>query len=180
MELIKSNQVFIDELKLNNYSPEYYNWLNDIEVNKYLESRYNIYTDKDVKKYITQMLKSINDVLFGIFLNSNNEHIGNIKIGNINHSHNFAEIGLMIGNKNYWGIGIGTESIWCVAKYSFEVLKLNKIIAGMYETNMGSYKSFLKVGFNEVGRFKDHYLCDGRYIDKFIVELFSGEFNKIN
>ena len=85
----------------------------------------------------------------------------------------------MIGNKNYWGKGIGTESIWCVAKYSFEVLKLNKIIASMYETNIGSYKSFLKVGFNEVGRCKNHYLCDGSYIDKFIVELFNNEIMKI-
>ena len=138
MELIKSNNIFINELNLNNYSSNYHKWLNDIEVNKYLESRFKEYTNEDVIKYVSQMLQSENDFLLGIFLNSNNEHIGNIKVGDINHIHKFAEIGLMIGNKNYWGMGFGTESIWCVAKYSFEVLKLNKIIAGMYETNMGS------------------------------------------
>jgi len=179
MELIKSNNIFIDELNLNNYSSEYYKWLNDEEVNKYLESRFKEHTNEDIKKYITQMLQSKNDYLFGIFLNSNNEHIGNIKVGGINHLHNFAEVGLMIGNKDCWGMGLGKEAIHCISEFSFSVLELNKLTAGMYEDNVGSYKSFLKVGFQHVGTLKNQYFFNGNYTDGLLVELFSGEYNKI-
>ena len=67
--------------------------------------------------------------------------------------HKFAYIGLLIGDVNYWGKGFGTESIYCAANYAFDVIKLNKLTAGMYENNFGSYKSFLKMGFREVGKF---------------------------
>jgi RimJ/RimL family protein N-acetyltransferase len=49
-------------------------------------------------------------------------------------------------------------------------LNLNKLNAGMYSNNPGSYRAFLKCGFNEVGRRKKSRLFKNRFVDEILVE----------
>ena len=57
-------------------------------------------------------------------------HIGNIKLGDINWIHRFSELGIMIGDKRYWGKGYGEEACKLVLAYAFDRLNLNKVILG--------------------------------------------------
>ena len=66
-------------------------------------------------------------ISLGIFLKENNTHIGNIKIGNINHFHGYGDLGFLIG-KDHWNKGYGTESIKLATNYAFNQLKLHKVI----------------------------------------------------
>jgi [ribosomal protein S5]-alanine N-acetyltransferase len=79
-------------------------------------------------------------------------------------------VGLMIGDKTSWGKGIAFEAIELVTQYGFEELNLRKLTAGMYEQNVGSYKSFLKAGYQEVGRYKQHFFLQGHFIDGILLE----------
>jgi [ribosomal protein S5]-alanine N-acetyltransferase len=105
-----------------------------------------------------------------MFLKETQTHIGNIKIGSINWQHRYGDVGLLIGDKNSWGKGIAAEAISLVTQYAFEELNLHKLTAGMYEQNIGSYKAFIKAGYQEVGRFKQHYFSHGEYVDGIVVE----------
>ena len=116
------------------------------------------------------MYKSKNNFLFGIFLKENNEHIGNIKIGNINSFHRFADLGIMIGKKELWGKGYATEAIKLATRFAFRKLNLHKLTAGMYAPNKGSHKAFLKCGYVDAGRLRKHRSFNKRYVDNLVVE----------
>lgn len=169
MNLLKEN-IYLRLLTSDDASQDYLNWLNDDLTTQFLECKINKYTLEDLKEYIIKINNGTNNFLFGIFTKEKNEHIGNIKIGSINHTHKFADIGLIIGNKNAWGKGYGTEAIIQVTNFAKDNLNLNKLIAGIYENNIASLKAFIKAGYNECARYKKHRLYKGNYVDEIVVE----------
>lgn len=167
--------MFLRRLTPADASERYVRWLNDPEVNQYLESRFYPQTKESVAEFIRRVHNDRN-YLFGIFDGATREHIGNIKIGNINLNHRFADVGLLIGEKSHWGKGFGKEAIRLVTDFGFKTLKLNKLIAGMYDLNSGSYRAFIACGYREVGRYRQHFaLNDGTYIDGILVEKLHGD-----
>jgi RimJ/RimL family protein N-acetyltransferase len=40
----------------------------------------------------------------------------------------------------------------------------------MYVQNHGSYKAFLKAGYQDAGCLKQHFYCQGRFVDARLVE----------
>lgn len=167
---IIGERIYLKILSTEDVRENYAAWLRDEDIVEFLEIRWRVFTVEDIKEYVKMINESPNDFLFGIFLKQNNEHIGNIKVGEINQVHRFGEIGLIIGNKNMWGKGYGTEAIKLVTQYAFEELNLNHLKAGMYADNVGSYKSFIKAGYREVGRYKKKRFYKGRYVDEILLE----------
>lgn len=167
---IVGRRIYLRLLCPSDASRDYLNWLNDPLTTRFLECRHNKYSLKKIRSFIKNIHKNSNNFLFGIFLKSNENHIGNIKIGNISPFHHFADIGIMIGKKECWGKGYGTEAIKLATKFAFKKLKLNKLFAGIYANNKGSYKAFLKCGYNEAGRLRKHRYYNNAYVDELIVE----------
>lgn len=172
---LNGERIFLRPLTQEEVTSTYVDWLNDSEINQYLESRWAIHTLESTQTFVQEMNDSQENHLFGIFLPGNAEteprHIGNIKIGNINPYHRYAELGLIIGDKTTWGLGYGADAIRLATQYAFEDLELNKLTAGMYAPNRGSYKAFLKAGWNQVGTYTRHRQCNGDFVDEFILEI---------
>jgi ribosomal-protein-alanine N-acetyltransferase len=167
---IKGNEIYLKLLLPEDVSENYYNWMNDEEITRFLESRWSVFSMDDLKKYVQAMNSSQSGFLFGIFLTKTNEHIGNIKIGNINPVHRYGDLGLIIGIKKVWGKGYGTEAVKLATDFAFKELNLNKLIAGIYEGNTGSYRAFIKAGYQDAGRLKKHRFYNGEYVDEILVE----------
>ena len=146
-------------------SDRYVAWLNDAEINRYLELRFSTHTLAGVKAYIAEMAESTTYVFLAIVLNDGERHIGNIKIGPINRAHRYADIGIVIGEKDAWGKGYATEAISLATRYAFETLGLHRLEAGAYEPNMGSAKAFIKAGWHEEGREIAKWSVDGKFVD---------------
>jgi RimJ/RimL family protein N-acetyltransferase len=168
--MLKGESIFLRILSPCDVGEKYLNWMHDDDVIQHLESRWRAYSMEDLKEYVRVLNLSQQDVFFGIFVIETREHIGNIKIGNIDQIHRFADVGLLIGEASARGKGYGTEAILLACRYAFEELNLNKIIAGIYAVNIGSFKAFLKAGFREVGRLHRHRFCKGDYVDEILVE----------
>jgi len=169
MEII-GNRIYLRTLSSEDVGDNYVKWMRDEETVRFLESRWKTYTLENLKGYVENINESHTDSLFGIFLRENNEHIGNVKVGDMDQVHQHGNVGIMIGDKNSWGKGCAKESIQLVTKYAFEELNLNKLIAGIYANNIGCYKAFLNAGYNEAGRLKSHMFYKGKFVDKIIVE----------
>jgi RimJ/RimL family protein N-acetyltransferase len=175
---VNGKRIYIRILAPDDASEEYVSWINNNEINQYLESRFRVQTLESVRSFIDAMNSSPVDALFGIFLHDTQEHIGNIKIGNIDTFHRRAEVGLIIGKRAAWGKGYATEAIALITQYAFEELNLNKLFAGMYAENLGSYKAFIKCGWKHVGTLKEHCFSHGKYSDEFLVEICKSEYTK--
>ena len=167
---IDINNVYIRILSSGDVGDEYVEWMRDEETVSFLESRWKTYTLENLKEYVKEINESRADFLFGIFLRENDEHIGNIKVGDVDYVHQHGNVGIMIGDKNSLGKGCGRESIQLVTKYAFEELNLNTLIAGIYGNNISCYKAFLSAGYNKAGSLKNHLIYKGKFVDKILVE----------
>ena len=79
-------------------SDAYVAWLNDAEINRYLESRFAVHDRAGVAAYVESMLANPSSLFLAIHSKALGQHVGNIKIGPIDHHHGLGEIGLMIGD----------------------------------------------------------------------------------
>ena len=167
---VKENRLVLKILYPENVTQSYLDWMRDEDIIQFMECREKTYELEDLKDYAKRVAESHNDFLFGIYTSDDNVHIGNIKIGEINQLHKFGNLGLIIGEKKYWGEGYGTVAIKLATEYAFNKLHLNKLIAGIYGNNTGCCKAFIKAGYNEVGRLKKHRLHKDEYVDQIIME----------
>jgi RimJ/RimL family protein N-acetyltransferase/methionyl-tRNA formyltransferase len=168
---LTKDKVSLRRLTAQDVSLEYVGWLNNPKVNRYLECRHTKHSIESTKKYVSDLCSdSSNQLLLGIFLSCDGKQIGTIKIGPINWKHRHASVGLMIGEMEVWGMGYGTESIRLITAYALGDLGLDSLNAGCYAENTGSYKSFLKAGWEVTGCLKGHWLNDlGKRSDQMLL-----------
>ncbi len=178
-KFLETERIYLRELRPEDAHGSYYNWLNDKEISQYLETRFIPRSVAGLEKYIRDMDGNRNEILFGICLQETDEHIGNIKIGPINSVHRYADIGLLIGEKNQWGKGYASEAIGLICKFGFDILNLHKLKAGCYEDNIGSAKAFFKNGFSEEGRMKKQWFINNKYQDSLILGLLREDYLKL-
>jgi len=76
--VFEEKRIYLRELKEEDATQEYCDWLNDPPVNKYLEIKKA--TIKELKKYIREKKENENCVFLGIFIKDIDKHIGNIKL----------------------------------------------------------------------------------------------------
>lgn len=103
-------------------------------------------------------------------------YLGNIGLHEIDYVAGVAEVGIVIGRKDYWGKGYGTDAMRTLLKHAFTNQRLRKVTLRVFGSNVRAQKSYRKVGFQEVGRLKKHRLVNGEYDDEVIMEVFAEEF----
>jgi RimJ/RimL family protein N-acetyltransferase len=101
--------------------------------------------------------------------------IGTAKISNIDNVNGICNIGLMIGNRNFWGAGIGKESLSLLIDYAFKDLNIRKISDAIQSNNSRSLAANLKLGFSVEGVLKEQIWHEGeqKYLDKILIGLFA-------
>jgi len=143
--LFEGKRIYLRELKEEDASQEYCNWLNNSIVNKYLETRST--SIKELKEYIKEKKENENCIFLGIFIKNSDKHIGNVKLEPIDWNDKKATLGILIGDKNYWGKGICTIVMKLITKYAFEKMSLEKIDLGVLSENRAAIICYLKSGF---------------------------------
>ena len=173
---ISSKRLDYRLLSEDDVTQNYVDWLNDPKVNRYLETRHTHQTKKNCLSYVAEMITSPTNYLFGIYLRETGKHIGNVKLDIAYPKHQRAELGLFIGEKNYWGKGLATETIQAITSWGFNNINLEKIDAGCYEENLASLRAFLKSGYQVEGFYRKSILFDERRIGSFRMSALKNEF----
>jgi len=174
--IIEGERIFLREVVLSDATATYCEWLNDPEVNQYMECRFEKATVKKLRDYINEKKNDPDNLLLAIVSKAQNRHIGNIKIGPINHRHKFAKVGIIIGEKSIWRRGFATEAVKLAVDYAFNTLGLHKLTAGVYANNSASVRVFEKSGFVKEGLEKKQYYCNGQYVDCVSFGILKDEF----
>ena len=92
-------------------------------------------------------------------------HIGNCTYYNIDPEEGKAEVGIMIGDREYWGKGYGTDSMTAMLNYIFENTSLNLLHLKTLDWNLRARRCFLRCCFTRHGASRE----DGH--DFLIMEL---------
>lgn len=162
---VDGERIYLREIRVSDVDKNYCNWMKDQEVIRFLESRFEKWSNHKLRNYVRKINKNRDYLFWAIIFKDSGKHIGNIKIGPINRTHKFADLGIIIGEKKFWGQGLATEAIKLVVDYCFDKLKLHKLTAGAYRNNIASIKAFKKAGFKIEGIRKEHCLYNGNYLD---------------
>ena len=153
--LVTGKKVYLRCMEESDVEGSYLDWLNDEEVTRYLTgARDSPATREYLLAYIRSMVQSDKDILVAIHDVESREFIGTLHFGPIDWTNRTADLGIMIGNKRYWGKGYGTEAITLVSDYAFKTLNLQKITAGIVAINQASIKAYNKAGFEIEGQSK--------------------------
>ncbi len=88
------------------------------------------------------------DVLFlGIFTKADGTHIGNLKYEPISRDGGYAVLGILIGDKAWWGKGVATEVLRPTAHWLRERYGIREIVLGVMKDNALALRGYEKVGF---------------------------------
>ena len=75
------------------------------------------------------------------------KHIGNCSYYGLNEAKGEAELGIMIGNRDYWDKSYGTDTVTTLLGYIFSQTDLKRIHLKTLESNLRAQKCFRKCGF---------------------------------
>jgi RimJ/RimL family protein N-acetyltransferase len=152
-----------------------YRWINDWEVARFLVVRYpmSMATEQawteNTPTPSFQMLPLAIDTIDGV-------HIGNIDLRDIQPENRTAEIGIMIGEKDYWSRGYGSDAVRTLAGFAFRQMNLQRVYLRTYEYNERGQRAFQKAGMTVEGRLRRHVYMDGRYWDVILMGLLREEY----
>lgn len=80
------------------------------------------------------------------------KHIGNCVYYNISETRGEVEMGIIIGDRDYWDKGYGTDAVTTLLNHIFHQTKLNRIHLKTLTSNPRAYKCFKKCGFVPCGK----------------------------
>ena len=80
------------------------------------------------------------------------EHIGNCTCYNIDVRHKEAELGILIGKREYWGKGYGLDAVQTMIRHISQELGIERVLLHTLEWNIRARECFERCGFIECGR----------------------------
>jgi RimJ/RimL family protein N-acetyltransferase len=86
------------------------------------------------------------------------KHIGNCMYYDIDSRRGRAELGIMIGDRDYWDKGYGTDSVDSLLTHIFVTTALKVVYLHTLDWNQRARRSFAKSGFREVKKVRHHGL----------------------
>ncbi|MFH1575749.1 MAG: GNAT family protein [Candidatus Nealsonbacteria bacterium] len=177
--MLKGKKVLLRPVRKSDVSL-FLKWFNDQEVTQYL-LMYLPITEIDEEKWIEKLSteRAGADVIFVIeaITGADKETvpIGTCGLQNIRPKDRDADLGIAIGEKDYWEKGYGTETMALLIKYGFEQLNLHRISSRAIEFNERSRNLHKKLGFRQEGRFRKAMFRNNRYWDHILFGLLRKE-----
>lgn len=91
--------------------------------------------------------------------------IGICQLSNVNETSRAAELGIAIGDKEYWGRGYGRETVSLLLDYAFRLRNFRRVWLWVHAGNERAIRAYEACGFVVEGRLREHVWSNGRYED---------------
>jgi RimJ/RimL family protein N-acetyltransferase len=101
--------------------------------------------------------------------------IGYAGIANISQGNQAGEYFILVGDKRYWGQGIGTAVTRQVVTRGFQQLGLNRIMLTVSVPNEGGVRAYAKAGFQVEGRLRQACYRHHAFHDKLVMSVLRTE-----
>jgi RimJ/RimL family protein N-acetyltransferase len=176
---LTGSKVYLRPLERSDLNQRYLDWLNDPEVTQYLETGVFPTTAQDLEKFYAGVTGSSSEVMFAVVDQESDQHIGNVKLGPINWVHHRSMFGILIGDKEFWGKGVGEETTRLMVEYAFRRLNLHRVGLVVYEEHKSAVRCYQRVGFKIEGRLREQMFQDGQYKHHLWMGLLRSEYKPV-
>ena len=150
-------------------------WSNDFEVRRFMGPMRPTSLES-IEDMYASIRKDENQSYFTVYEKSELRPIGNAGLADINHAHRTAEFFIMIGDKESWGKGYGTEVTRLVLEYGFACLGLHNIFLRVHAANKRGIRAYQRAGFRMAGRWRQAKRRGDRAYDLVLMDCLATEF----
>jgi RimJ/RimL family protein N-acetyltransferase len=141
--------------------PEHVAWLNDGAVVKYSEQRHKLHTHRSQEAYLNGFIDNKHDHVWLISIKNSDIEIGTIT-ALVDEPNNVAQMGILLGNRDMWGKGYGTEAWKTVMDWLFEEMDVRKIECGTMSANRAMRRVAVNNRMEVQAAVTQHFLLDGQ------------------
>lgn len=129
-------------------------WMNDPEILQFMYDT-KPYTKEEIARWVKKVTEDPQRHYFMIKANgpleqADGTEVGFVSIRQDQEPGTSAEIGIVIGDKQYWDKGIGSQTVKQVLTYAKESVGLNNVRAMIRPHNARSIRLFTRNGFHQV------------------------------
>jgi len=173
--MLKTKRVNLRSVRKNDIE-NFLNWCNDPEITQYMYLFLPV-SETAEERWIEDAGKDEKGAIFVIETVNRKKRIpiGICELKNINWKDRNAEIGIIIGKKNYWNKGLGTEILTLVIEYGFSQLNLHRLWVAIFENNSKRIPLFQKLGFQNEGCLRSAVFKNGKFQNVTILGLLEKE-----
>lgn len=172
-------KVYLRGLEEKDLEGNWYKWFNDPEVTKFMHKGAFPNTIEKQRVHFEKMSLSNTDLLLAIIDKKTNTHIGVVGLHNINWVTRIAEIAIVIGEKEFWGLDYGLEAMALLIQHGFCKINLYKISAGQH-VGLEKWRNALGlIGFKTEAVLKKEMFSEGKYWNKVLISVFGEDFFKL-
>ncbi len=104
--------------------------------------------------------------------------VGQGGFGGIDHRSRLAELGIVIGEREEQGKGLGTEAVQLLLSYGFGELNLHRISLRVLDGNRRALRIYRGLGFKDEGVLREAVYKDGAFRDIVLLSLLECELEK--
>jgi len=145
---MKASKVTLQREVYRNDALKIADWLEDEDIIKYLNEHQNV--SQGIKQILSRVQMPILTHLFnqnGTFFVIHEGQSKPIGFLRLVFREDEAEMVVVIGDKDKWGLGYGTDAVRQALHHAFFNWRVNKVIAKINELNHRSIRAFRKAGF---------------------------------
>lgn len=157
--------------------PLFQKWMNDFEVTSTYGSHFRTRTlDAQTAMYDRDSQGGTDYADFTIYERTTLRAIGRTSLERIDYVDRTAKFTILIGEKECWNKGYGTEATRLMLDYGFTGLGLHNIWLTVFCFNARGLRAYQRAGFKEIGRWREAHRAGGRAYDVIYMDCLATEF----
>jgi RimJ/RimL family protein N-acetyltransferase len=151
-------------------------WMLDGDVTRFMFTGQRPLTVEQVREEIRRDTASASNTVFLVVDRVTGRPVGYAGLYDIHATARKAEFRILVGAKEFWNKGYGTEVTELLTFYAFDRLNLNKVWLGVTDENRGAVRAYQKAGFREEGRLRQELYRNSRYYDALRMSILRDEY----
>jgi RimJ/RimL family protein N-acetyltransferase len=175
---LEAKNILLCSMLKEDFGPTMENWLHDKDVTKYLSRGTFPSHPELLNQEFERTSNQQTDIQLAILDRETKAYIGVVGLHSLNWLSRHAEFRILIGNKDFWGKGYGTEACQLMVAYGIEALNLNKVWLGVNTANRRAYDSYIKAGFKAEGVLRQELYRNNQYYDIARMSILRDEYLK--
>ena len=166
-------RVYLSPISMENID-DFMRWINDPDIAHTTTFHSRVISLIQETEFVESLAKSGN--IFSIVTQKDDKVIGNCSFFGIDETNRIAEVGIMIGEKDYQSKGYGAEALRLLVKFGFENRNYNNINLHVCSFNKRGIACYEKVGFKEQGIRRQAVIRGNKKYDMIYMDMLADEY----
>ncbi len=151
-----------------------YSFRNDWGVIQHLGGFSAGYSRSDLEDWIKRHSNRTDEIMWAI-ADRNDRCIGHVGLYKIDNRVRKAEFAIVIGDREWWGKGLGKKATEAVVNWGFSQLNLHKVSLDVLANNDRAIHLYEGLGFCKEGVLHDDQFRNGKYLDVVLMAVYEKE-----